>query len=61
MTDFSKDSLEYSSNGYYRMKGIDFMSVWTFKNNHIGTSENFTPINGAESNELVQKCSKINS
>jgi len=61
MADFSKDSPEYGGNGHYRINGIDFMSVWTFKRKHSGTSENTTPINGAEGKELAKKCSQIYS
>ena len=61
MTDFSKDSNEYQSNGHYRINGRDFMSIWTFKNKHSGTTENSTPINGNEGKELAQKATEVYS
>lgn len=29
---FSKDSKEYVENGFYKIKSIEFYSIWTFKN-----------------------------
>ena len=61
MTDFSKESPEYISNGHYLINGTDFMSVWTFKRKHSGTTENTTPINGDEGKELARTCSEVYS
>ena len=61
MATFSKDSNEYRNNGHYSIGGQDFMSVWTFKNNHNGTSANTTSINGNDGKLLAQKCSVVHS
>lgn len=34
MAQYSKESSEYISNGHYRINGVDYMSVWTFKNKY---------------------------
>ena len=59
MKNYSKNSPEYVSNGHYKINDIDFMSIWTFKRKHSGTTENTTPINGSEGKELVQICSEV--
>lgn len=61
MANYSKTSPEYVSNGYYKINGVDFMSVWTFKRKHSGTTANTTPINGSEGKELAQRCSRVYS
>ena len=61
MANYSKNSPEYRDNGHYVIDGEDFMSVWTFKNNHSYTSSNNTTINGNEGKQLAQQCSKVYS
>lgn len=51
MGQFDKNSKEYISNGYYRVNGIDFMSVWAFKKKH-GIEPNNKNANGSEGQEL---------
>ena len=34
MVEYSKESSEYVSNGHYKIKEVDFMSVYTFKKAH---------------------------
>ena len=61
MAQYSKESSEYIVNGHYRINAVDYMSVWTFKNNYSGTTDNTTSINGSEGKELTRKCSKYYS
>jgi hypothetical protein len=51
MGQFDKNSEEYISNGHYRINGVDFMSVWTFKKKH-GIEPNNNSANGSEGQEL---------
>ncbi len=38
---FSLDSKEYVENGLYIIDGVEFYSIWTFKNKfHIGNNNN---------------------
>ena len=54
MAHFDKNSPEYIENGHYEIGGIEFMSVWSFKNkNHI--QPNNTAVNGSEGKELTSK------
>lgn len=52
MTHFSKSSIEYIENGHYKIKGIDFMSIYTFKKRDLLEPNEYN-INGTESKELV--------
>ena len=61
MAEFSEDNPEYINNGHYVIDSEDFMSFWTFKNNHSGASPNTTTINGNEGKQLIQQCSKVYS
>jgi hypothetical protein len=58
MKQYQKGDLEYRSNGHYLVEGIEFMSVWTYKNSR-GLANNLTSINGREAIELSSFCSKL--
>ena len=60
MAHYSKDSSEYQSNGHYIIDGTEFMSVWTFKNNH-GIQPNDWKSNGTEGQELIAEGVKVHS
>lgn len=51
MGQFDKNSEEYISNGHYRINGVNFMSVWTFKKKQ-GIEPNNNSANGSEGQEL---------
>lgn len=48
---FDEKSKEYIGNGHYRVGGIDFMSIWTFKKKY-GLEPNTTDVNGSEGQDL---------
>lgn len=50
---FDKNSPEYVSNGYYRYRGEEFMSIWAFKKRYLGATENTNSINGSEGKQLI--------
>lgn len=50
---YSKDSPEYLNNGHYKIDGVDYMSVWTFKNTHNLPQRSQNPNEGKE---LSEKC-----
>ncbi len=58
MTDFSKDSQEYISNGHYEIDGTQFMSVYTFKkkNKMKAVNSKMEKVNPNEGMELAAKC-----
>lgn len=51
MKQFSKNDPEYRGNGHYVIDGIEFMSIWTYKNK-FSAGINNTKQNGAEAVEL---------
>lgn len=51
MAHFDSNSKERIGNGHYRINGIDFMSVWTFKKKH-NIEPNNNNANGSEGQEL---------
>lgn len=51
---YSKDSPEYLGNGHYKINGVEFMSVWTFKNKH-NLPQNTKIQNSNEGKELSMK------
>lgn len=51
---YSKDSPEYLGNGHYKINGVEFMSVWTFKNKHNLPQKSQNPNEGKELSMLVQ-------
>lgn len=51
MKQFSKNDPEYRGNGHYVIDGIEYMSIWTYKNK-FSTGINTTKQNGAEAVEL---------
>lgn len=54
MRQFKKGDSEYISNGHYNIDGVQFMSIWTFKNkNNFDRSENTNQINGHEAIEIL--------
>lgn len=54
MKQFKKGDPEYIENGHYTIDGIDYMSIWTYKNEHnFNRSDNSNSINGIESIELL--------
>jgi hypothetical protein len=48
MTNYSSESPEYISNGHYKIDGVEFMSVWTFKNAHKMTMKSKNPNEGKD-------------
>ncbi len=58
MKQYQKGDLEYRSNSHYVVDGVDFMSVWTYKNK-TGLTNNTTFTNGREAIELSSYCSTI--
>ena len=58
MKQFKKGDLEYRSNGYYVVEGIDYMSIWTYKIKHNILS-NSKELNGQDAIELSSICSSI--
>jgi len=56
---FSKESPEYKANGHYVIDGIEFMSIWSFKNRHGIKSD--TVANGREGKELAAKGVEIHT
>ena len=48
MEKYSKDSPEYIANGHYCIDGIEYMSVWTFKNKHNLPQKSLNPNEGKE-------------
>jgi len=53
MVEYSKESSEYVSNGHYKIKEVDFMSVYTFKKAHNMSMKEKNPNEGKE---LAAKC-----
>lgn len=53
MVEYSKESPEYISNGHYRIKEVDFMSVYTFKKTHNMSMKEKNPDEGMK---LAAKC-----
>ena len=53
MTNYSSESPEYISNGHYKIDGVEFMSVWTFKNAHKMTMKSKNPNEGKD---VAAKC-----
>jgi hypothetical protein len=51
---YSKDSPEYLGNGHYKINGVEFMSVWTFKNKHNLPQKSQNPNEGKELSMQVQ-------
>lgn len=51
MAHFDKNSIEYLENGHYKIGGVEFMSIWTFKNRDLLTPNEYN-INGTESKNL---------
>ena len=54
MAKYSNDSSEYKGNGHYGIDGIDYMSVWAFKERH-NIIPNSKDKNGSEGKELISK------
>jgi hypothetical protein len=48
---YSNKSPEYRDNGYYFLDGIEYRTIWSFKNLK-GLKPNLSHINGAEGNLL---------
>jgi len=56
MKQFKKGDQEYNENGYYTIEGIDYMSIWTYKNkNNFDKSKNSNSINGNEAIEMLNE------
>lgn len=54
MEQFKKGDKEYKENGYYTIEGIDYMSIWTYKNkNDFSRQENTNSINGSQAIQLL--------
>lgn len=51
MGQFDKNSKEYISNGHYKIDGVDYMSVWTFKKKQC-IEPNNNNANGSEGQQL---------
>lgn len=51
---YSKDSPEYLGNGHYNINGVEFMSVWTFKNKHNLPQKSQNPNEGKELSAKIQ-------
>lgn len=60
MAHYSKENNEYRGNGHYVIDGVEFMSVWTFKNKH-GIQPNDWKSNGNEGQELISQGGKVHS
>lgn len=58
MEKLDKHSPEYISNGHYKIDGIDFMSVWTYKNKK-GIEPNNTTSNSSAGLYLHATCESI--
>ena len=54
MESYSKDSPEYLGNGHYNIDGVEFMSVWTFKNKHNLPQKSQNPNEGKELSAKIQ-------
>lgn len=50
---FKLGDKEYIENGHYRIDNIDYMSIWTFKNNFETNSENTTEQNFSDANKII--------
>ncbi len=51
---YSKESPEYIANGHYEINGVEFMSVWTFKNKHNLPQKSQNPKEGKELSAKIQ-------
>ena len=41
MKQYSKTDQEYRGNGHYEIDGVEYMSIWTYKNkNNVGVNTN---------------------
>lgn len=60
MGNYSKNSSEYIANGHYNIEGVEYMSIWTFKNRH-NIKPNDWNSNGEEGQELIDSGVKIHS
>ena len=54
MKQYSQEDSEYISNGHYEINGVEYMSIWTYKNKkHIG--DNSTQTNASEARIFASK------
>ena len=54
MKQYSKFDPEYRGNGHYVIEGIEYMSIWTYKNK-TGKGINTTSTNAQEARELASQ------
>lgn len=52
MAHFDNNSPEYIDNGHYKINGIDYMSIWTFKRIHH-IEPNNKELNGTDGQNLI--------
>lgn len=52
MKQYSKEDQEYISNGHYLIDGVEYMSIWTYKNKK-SVGENSTQMNASEARTLA--------
>ena len=54
MKQYSQEDSEYISNGHYEIDGVEYMSIWTYKNKkHVG--DNSTQTNASEARIFANK------